>query len=129
MNTHPASQAWARANNLARITGKEPSTVRSYLATLPKETQQAINGAKRRDNPTLKPHIEALQTYQPPQKTTRKSHGDPTKPPRAGAPNPTNTTDININNLAALKKYADTHGGIQQLTTDLQTLTKILGTT
>jgi len=98
-----AKKSWARANRLAELTGHEKSAdCRTYLASLNgtsnKEILDTSKDARTRD---IRELMEGFTTWYEGggrslhaggKGQTRRSKGDTSRPPRAGAPNPRNGT-------------------------------------
>jgi hypothetical protein len=136
------SSNWDRAKTFAKLAGVKPGLARSYIATLPDDQAQALAEAKRRDNPNLAPHLEAVLSFTPPERQTRKSRlaakklelgigttqptrrslGNPTQPPRAGAPT---FTSNGHTLLIALRELCINNGGIDKVQAELDTLRAI----
>jgi hypothetical protein len=117
--------AWHKA---AHDLGIGPAEADNYLNTLNPTDQHNIQQAKRKDNPKLTPHLPGLKAaHTPTKRTYRRSLGNPTKTPRAGAPNLNGT--FNLEHLIAIKELATQQGGLDTLQHNLDALRTITSTT
>jgi hypothetical protein len=140
---HHSKRDWARSRRLAEIAEVSIPHARNYLVTI-EEDKRNILDSKTVDRRS--PHLRTLITgcqahpapkYRKPGKKTKRgrkptpaailsarvgraSEGDPSKPPRAGAPR--TTLDTEPQELLAVINLAEQLGGLHVLKTHIQHL-------